>query len=116
MGYDFEQIKDEQERKRAQDTFRVISLSFSNLGGAYSVVEYFARHGKRRYEHNVYGNLGEYYFDKRRYTDASASYNAFVSRNPFHKLAPNFHMRVIEIHAAGGSRRRRQGLRATGPG
>ena len=102
VGYDFEQIKDEQERKRAQDTFRVISLSFSNLGGADSVAEYFARHGKRRYEHNVYGNLGEYYFDKRRYTDASASYNAFVSRNPFHKLAPNFHMRVIEIHAAGG--------------
>jgi TolA-binding protein len=102
MGYDFEQTKDEQERKRTQDTFRVISLSFSNLGGAASVVEYFARHGKRSYEDSVYSNLGEYYFDKRRYADASASYNAFVSRNPFHKSAPNFHMRVIEIHAAGG--------------
>ncbi|MCP4284594.1 MAG: tetratricopeptide repeat protein, partial [Gammaproteobacteria bacterium] len=54
------------------------------------------------YEDKVYSNLAEFYFDKRRYADASASYNAFVSRNPFHKDSPNFHMRVIEIHAAGG--------------
>jgi tetratricopeptide (TPR) repeat protein len=102
MGYDFAQTEDEQERKRTEDTFRVISLGFSNLGGSDFVVEYFSRHGKRSYEDSVYGNLGEFYFDKRRYADAAATYNAFVSRNPFHKVAPNFHMRVIEIQAAGG--------------
>jgi TolA-binding protein len=102
VGYDFEQTEDEQERKRTDDTFRVISLSFSNLGGADSAVEYFSRHGKRSYEDSVYSNLGEFYFDKRRYADAAAAYNAFVNRNPFHKAAPNFHMRVIEIQAAGG--------------
>ncbi len=101
MGYDFAQTKDEQERKRIDDTFRVISLSFSNLGGANSVVEYFNRHGKRSYEDGVYSNLGEFYFDKRRYADAAATYNAFVSRNPFHKVSPQFAMRVIEIHLAG---------------
>ncbi|MCP4230795.1 MAG: tetratricopeptide repeat protein, partial [bacterium] len=102
IGYDFEQTEDEQERKRTEDTFRVISLSFSNLGSADSVVDYFTRNGKRIYEDRVYSNLGEFYFDKRRYADASATYNAFVRRNPFHKMAPNFHMRVIEIQAAGG--------------
>ncbi|MGD9185966.1 MAG: tetratricopeptide repeat protein, partial [Desulfobacterales bacterium] len=102
VGYDFEQTEDEAEHKRTQDTFRVISLSFSNLGGSDSVVEYFSRHGKRSYEDSVYSNLAEFYFDKRRYADASATYNAFVSRNPFHRVAPNFHMRVIEIHTAGG--------------
>jgi tetratricopeptide (TPR) repeat protein len=102
VGYDFEQTGDEQERKRTEDTFRVVSLSFSNLGGADSAVEYFSRHGKRSYEDSVYGNLGEFYFDKRRYADAAAAYNAFVDRNPFHKAAPNFHMRVIEIRTAGG--------------
>jgi len=102
VGYDFEQAEDEQERKRTEDTFRVISLSFSNLGGADSMVDYFSRHGKRSYEDSVYGNLAEFYFDKRRYADAAAAYNAFVDRNPFHKAAPKFHMRVIEIHAAGG--------------
>ncbi|MHC4433852.1 MAG: tetratricopeptide repeat protein, partial [Planctomycetota bacterium] len=102
VGYDFAQTEDEQERKRTEDTLRVISLSFSNLGGADSLVEYFSRHGKRSYEGNVYSNLGEFYFDKRRYADASAAYNAFVDRNPFHKVAPKFQMRIIEIQAAGG--------------
>ncbi len=101
MGYDFAQTADEQEKKRIDDTFRVISLSFSNLGGANSVVDYFNRHGKRSYEDGVYSNLGEFYFAKRRYADAAATYNAFVSRNPFHKVSPQFHMRVIEIHFAG---------------
>jgi len=102
VGYDFEQTEDEQERKRTEDTFRVISLSFSNLGGADSVMQYFSRHGKRSYEDQVYSNLAEFYFDKRRYADASETYKAFVTRNPFHKVAPNFHMRVIEIQAKGG--------------
>jgi hypothetical protein len=78
IGYDFAQTEDEQERKRMEDTFRVISLSFSNLGGASSVVDYFSQHGKRSYEDSVYSNLGEFYFDKRRYNDAAATYNAFV--------------------------------------
>jgi tetratricopeptide (TPR) repeat protein len=73
VGYDFEQTEDEAEHKRTQDTFRVISLSFSNLGGSDSVVEYFSRHGKRSYEDSVYSNLAEFYFDKRRYADASAT-------------------------------------------
>jgi len=102
VGYDFTQTEDEQERKRTDDTFRVISLSFSNLGGPDSVVEFFSNEGKRSYEDSIYSNLGEFYFDKRRYADAASAYTAFISRNPFHKAAPNFHMRVIEIQAKGG--------------
>lgn len=101
-GYDFAQTKDEMERKRIDDTFRVISLCFSNTGGAASVVEYFDRHGKRSYEDSIYSNLGEFYFDKRRYADAAATYNVFINRNPFHKVSPQFHMRVIDIDIAGG--------------
>ncbi|MFU8856204.1 MAG: tetratricopeptide repeat protein [Deferrisomatales bacterium] len=102
VGYDFDQTEDDQERKRMDDTFRVISLSFSNLGGADSVVSYFSEQGGRSYEDSVYSNLGEYYYTKRRYADAVATYNAFASRNRFHRKAPHFHMRVIEINIAGG--------------
>lgn len=101
-GYDFEQTEDEPERKRMEDTFRVVSLSFSYLGGADVVDEFFNSQGRRSYEDRVYGNLGEYFFGKRRYADATATYSAFVSRNPFHKMAPHFDMRVIEINMAGG--------------
>ena len=101
-GYDFAQTNDDLERKRVDDTFRVISQSFSYQGGAESVMNYFDSYGKRSYEDRVYSNLGEYYFEKRRYADAAAAYNAFVSRNPFHLVSPQFHMRVIEIHLGGG--------------
>jgi TolA-binding protein len=60
-------------------------------------MEYFDTNGKRSYEDRIYSNLGEFYFEKRRYSDAAASYNAFVKRNPFHLVSPQFHMRVIEI-------------------
>jgi tetratricopeptide (TPR) repeat protein len=100
-GYDFAQTNDDLERKRVDDTFRVVSQSFSYLRGAGSVMDYFEKYGKRDYEDRVYGNLGEFYFEKRRYSDAAAAYNAFVSRNPFHRVSPQFHMRVIEIHIAG---------------
>ena len=101
-GYDFEQQSNEVERKHIEDTFRVISLSFSYLGGAESIVDYFSRKGQRQYESYVYSHLGEYYLDKRRYQDAAESYNVFVTRNPLHKVAPDFSIRAIEIYQKGG--------------
>lgn len=101
-GYDFENSKDEFEQKRIEDTYRVISLSFSYLGGPEAVEEYFRQNGKRGYEVNIYSNLGEYYLDKRRYADAALSYKTFVKLNPYHKVSPHFDMRVIEIYKKGG--------------
>lgn len=101
-GYDFSNQTNEFEQKRIEDTYRVISLSFSALGGPDAVVDYFDRKGKRSYEVDIYSNLGEHYLEKRRYADAAASYKAFVKRNPYHKVAPHFDMRVIDIYKRGG--------------
>jgi len=102
IGYDFEQITDKIERKRIDDTYRVISLSFSYLGGPESVVSYFEKNGPRQYEASIYSHLGEYYLTKRRYGDAAESYNTYVERNPLNKVSPHFHVRVIEIYLKGG--------------
>ena len=102
IGYDFEQIEDKIERKRIDDTYRVISLSFSYLGGPESVVSYFEKNGPRQYEASIYSHLGEYYLTKRRYADAAKSYNTYVERNPLNKVSPHFHIRVIEIYLQGG--------------
>ena len=102
IGYDFDQQQQQTEDKRVEDTYRVISLSFSNLGGAEEVVDYFSRYGKRSYEDKVYSNLGEFYLTKRRYSDAASSYKAFVGLYPFHQASPHFNMRVIEIYKKGG--------------
>jgi len=102
IGYDFEQTDDQGEAKRIEDTYRVISLSFSNLGGPETVVDYFSRYGSRSYEDKVYSHLGEFYLTKRRYNDAASSYKAFIGLYPYHEVSPHFNMRVIEIYKQGG--------------
>jgi TolA-binding protein len=101
-GYDFDQAHEEGEGRRVADTFRVISLSFSNLGGPKVISEYFAMNGNRSYEDRVYRNLGEFYFSKLRYQDATAVYSAFVELNPYHRISPSFSMRIVEIYDEGG--------------
>ncbi len=108
-GYDFdvdykaveEGEEGESDEHRITDTFRVISLSFSNLGGAEVVSDYFSTYGHRSYADKIYSNLGEFFFAKLRYDDAASVYRAFVELNPMHTAAPHFSMRVIEIYDAG---------------
>jgi len=103
IGYDFDAAQDdEDEERRVADTFRVISLSFSNLGGPEVLAEYFAENGHRDYEDRVYDNLGKFYLAKLRYDDAAQVYKSFVALNPYHRVAPHFSMRVIEIYTEGG--------------
>jgi tetratricopeptide (TPR) repeat protein len=102
IGYTFEETHDEDDERRVADTFRVISLSFSNLAGPEVVPEYFSTFGHRTYEDRVYGNLGEHYLAKLRFDDAAKTYKAFVALNPFHRAAPRFSMRVVEIFTQGG--------------
>ena len=101
-GYDLGNVDSKIERKRIEDTYRVISLSFSYLGGAESIVEFFDKHGHRFYEASIYSHLAEYYLTKRRYSDAAQSYQAYIDRNPISKESPYFNIRIIEIYKKGG--------------
>ena len=64
IGYDFDQTHEEDDDRRVADTFRVISLSFSNLGGPETMQEYFSKYGSRSYEDRIYNNLGEHYLEQ----------------------------------------------------
>jgi tetratricopeptide (TPR) repeat protein len=101
VGYDFDQAHAEEDERRVADTFRVISLSFSNLGGPEVIGEYYATNGSRSYEDRIYQNLAEFYADKLRYNDAAAVYDSFVERYPYHRASPEFGMRVIGIYESG---------------
>jgi tetratricopeptide (TPR) repeat protein len=102
IGYDFDQKHDEDSDRRVADTFRVISLSFSNLGGPEALPEYFSKFGSRAYEDRIYSSLGEHYLAKLRYDDAAKTYKAFVALYPFHRAAPRFSMRVVDTFTQGG--------------
>src|SRR5216683_851351 len=102
IGYDFDQKHDEDSDRRVADTFRVISLSFSNLGGPETMPEHFSKFGNRSYEDRIYSSLGEHYLGKLRYDDAAKTYKAFVALYPLHRAAPRFSMRVVDIFTQGG--------------
>ncbi len=100
-GYDFDQVEDEAQMQRVADTNRVISLCFSELGGADVVTAFFDTQGSRPYEHRIYRELGEFFLDKLRYADAADTYRRFIERDPMHEVAPRFSMRIVEIYEAG---------------
>jgi cellulose synthase operon protein C len=102
IGYDFDEKHEKEDERRVSDTYHVISLSFSNLGGPDAVKEYYSTFGKRSYEDRVYNNLGDFYLEKLRYDDAAKTFKTFVALNPFHRSAPRFSMRVVETFTQAG--------------
>ncbi len=102
VGFDFDSLGEDDDEHRVTDTFRVISLSFSNMGGSEVVDDYFSKKGHRSYADKIYANLAEFYFDKLRFEDAAAVYKSFVNLNPYHKVSPHFAMRVVEIYGEAG--------------
>src|SRR6202049_327319 len=100
--YDFDAKHTEAEQRRIEDTFQVVSLSFSNLGGPEVIGSHFDTNGHRAYEDRVYRYLSGVYLANRRYQDAVTVYKSFVTLYPFHEASPRFSLRVVEVYEKGG--------------
>ncbi len=85
-----------------EDTFRVLSISFSYMDGADSIDAYLATREKPEYTHVIYLNLGDLYLEKERFVDAADTYGAFVAQDPLHPQAPLLQVEVIEAYKRGG--------------
>ena len=90
------------ERELVEDTFRVLSVSFSYMEGAASIDEFLESRQNPAYSYIIYSNLGDLYLEKERYVDAAETYEAFVAENPFHPKAPILQVEVIEAYKRGG--------------
>lgn len=101
QGYHLNPEVNKTEYQRMLDTFRVVSYSFSYIGGPGMIHQYFEARGHRDYEDMVYSQLGEHYLEKRRYQDAADHYKAFVDYYPFHKRAPEFYIRMMDVYKKG---------------
>ncbi len=90
------------EQELVEDTFRVLSISFSYMDGAKSIDEFMIANGQPDYAYVIYMNLGDLYLDKQRFVDAAETYEAFVGQDPYHPKAPLLQVEVIEAYKQGG--------------
>lgn len=87
------------------DLMRVMSLSFSYLGGEKGIAELFVQTGDRAYEHIIYASYSKFLLSKEQYTDAIAVYKGFIERKPLSLWSPKFHVEVINSLAQAGFKR-----------
>jgi TolA-binding protein len=90
------------DRELVEDTFRVTSLSLTNLQGAETIPAYMTTPERRSYEFRVYQQLAELYIKQDRTKDAADTLGAFVKRYPLHAQAPLMQARVIDIYQQTG--------------
>lgn len=90
------------DRELVEDTFRVTSLSLTQLQGAQSIPAYMNSEVRRGYEFRVYQQLGELYLKQDRTKDAADTLALFARANPLHAQAPLLQARVIDIYQSAG--------------
>lgn len=90
------------ERELVDDTFRVVSLTFSFENGVDTLMQFSKAYGQRRYEHRIYRELGNLYLKQERIEDASKVFATFAEVYPNSREAPLFLVEVIKIYEKGG--------------
>ena len=90
------------ERELVEDTFRVLSISFSYMEGSESIDDFLDGRGHPEFAYIIYMNLGDLYLEKERFVDAAETYHAFVRQDPNHPKAPLLQVEVIEAYKRGG--------------
>lgn len=90
------------QREQLDDTFRILAVIFSYLGGADAITAAYAQIGTRDYEYLVYQGLGDLYLNQERYRDSAETYKAYILNSPDSQVAHEFQLKVIAAYEHGG--------------
>jgi cellulose synthase operon protein C len=90
------------DRELVEDTFNIMSVSFSYLDGAPAIKRYSQKIGKRDYEYRLYQHLGGLYLKQERVKDAADTYMAFTQLYPDNPQSPLFQVMVIDAYKQAG--------------
>jgi TolA-binding protein len=73
------------------------SISFTDefWGGVEKARAYFASLGGRPYEAEVYGRMGDVYFEETKYALAVQAYRAVLEADPLSRDAPKYHAKIV---------------------
>lgn len=94
-------LRSRADQELVEDTFRVLSITFSYMDGAQSIARWFEQAGYPPYGHAIFANLGDLYLEKERFVDAAGAFDAFVAAHPWHEQAPLLQIRAIDAYRRG---------------
>ena len=90
-------------RELADDTLRVMAVTFSYDDNSVGAVEKFlSSRGNPPYAPVVYSRLGDLYVEKERFQDAASVYRAYATREPNSEFSPGLSMQAIDAYRKGG--------------
>ena len=103
----YHNFDDYNELKKSQlgqfnEYFRAIGLSFSYLGGAEPLNEYFKTNPSFRYIYYSYSHVSDIYLKQQRYSDAVDTLKFFIINNKNSKNIPTSHLQIVNIWKKGG--------------
>ena len=82
--------------------FRAIGLSFSYLGGAQPLNEYFKTNPSFRYIYYSYSHVSDIYLKQQRYSDAVDTLKFFITNNKESKDIPISYLQIVNIWKKSG--------------
>lgn len=97
--HDFKEYADlnQTETDQFKEYFRAIGLSFSYLGGAEPLNDYFKENSKFKYIFYTYSHVSDIYLKEKRYSDAVDTLNYYIKKYPDSKNIPDSHIKIIDI-------------------
>jgi TolA-binding protein len=90
------------QREQLDDTFRILAVIFSYLGGADAIGAAYQQLGTRDYQYMLYQSLGDLYLKQERYRDSAETYKAYILNSPDSQMAHEFQIKVIAAYEYGG--------------
>jgi len=82
--------------------FRAVGLSFSYLGGAEPLNEYFQNNPSFRYIYYSYSHVSDIYLKQQRYSDAAETLKYFIKNNKNSKNIPLSYLQIVNIWKKSG--------------
>ncbi len=90
------------EQGQFDEYFRAVGLSFSYLGGAEPLNEYFQENPGFPYIYHSYAHVSDIYRKQQRYNDAAETLNYFIRNNKNSANVPVSLVKIVEIWKEGG--------------
>ncbi|WP_444993983.1 tetratricopeptide repeat protein [Aliikangiella sp. IMCC44359] len=97
--HNFDDIEklNQSEKELFEEYFRAIGLSFSNLGGAEALHNFFQDKADFKYLYYTYSVVSNIYLKQERYTDAAETLNQFIQRYPNSQDIPHAQLKIVNV-------------------